>query len=379
MYFLTKQDPNYTVKGSRDPLGFQVLWQAAGRKLIPHLSTVCGTVKDFQILSTAYYLKNELKIEDKAFARFFLLFEQLMAYSRYYTNTDEGFNGIDKVKKVFNSISKEVRISINHPLLSNQRAYGIWGKYIRPFMDMGIKDAAGFHDIYQAKVGSNLDLLKQAASFREKAENYVFHVNLTRLPAFASVFTKPAATEKELYVSKLLSDEYGNELLRIFSCQPKLKKLSLYELLAALEQYTTNSRLKAVVQYIHNTEKVLCPLNRIFRYLQTHSFWKRTELDCDRYIQLWRTEVDISGFPPEMKELSDLLNLSNWDLIQGLVKRHEKVCSNRGSAPWIKATPLGIDLNHFEGAYLRDDYDPTRDWDNTYFLYTYINLHNQLN
>ncbi len=57
MYFITEQDPNYSIKGSRDPLGFQVVWQAAGRKLIPNLSTVSGSIKDFQILCLAYAIQ----------------------------------------------------------------------------------------------------------------------------------------------------------------------------------------------------------------------------------------------------------------------------------------------------------------------------------
>ena len=89
MYFITEQDPNYSIKGSRDPLGFQVVWQAAGRKLIPHLSTVSNNIKDFQILSLSYALKKRLSIEDKQFESFFLRFEQMMAYTRFKMNPDD--------------------------------------------------------------------------------------------------------------------------------------------------------------------------------------------------------------------------------------------------------------------------------------------------
>ena len=130
MYFITEQDPNYSIKGSRDPLGFQVVWQAAGRKLIPYLSTVSGSIKDFQILCLAYALKKELKIEDKQFEPFFLRFEQMMAYTRYKSYPKEGFNGVDKVRKLMSGNPASVRISsaIADQLLSNQKAYGIGGK-----------------------------------------------------------------------------------------------------------------------------------------------------------------------------------------------------------------------------------------------------------
>jgi hypothetical protein len=33
-YYLTLPDPDYLPKGSRDPLGFQVVWQHQGKKII---------------------------------------------------------------------------------------------------------------------------------------------------------------------------------------------------------------------------------------------------------------------------------------------------------------------------------------------------------
>lgn len=134
-YFLTNQDPNYTIKGSRDPLGFQEIWQAAGKRLIPYLSTVSWNIKDFQVLCLAYALKKELKIEDKDFEPFFIRFEQMMAYTRFRINPRETVNGIDKVSKIMTPHPSSVRISTAavDQLLSNQKAYGIWGKYIRPF------------------------------------------------------------------------------------------------------------------------------------------------------------------------------------------------------------------------------------------------------
>jgi hypothetical protein len=377
MYFITKQDPNYTVKGSRDPLGFQVIWQTAGRKLIPHLSTVSVSVKDFQILSTAHYYKKELNIGDSEFEAFFMLFEQLMAYTRY-TSGDDGFNGIDRVKKVFSASPNEVRISLSEQILANQKSHGIWGKYIRPFTGMGIKEATLFNDIYKAKYENNADLLRQVNTLRKKVTGETSKVSLQRLHAFKHILAKPEKAERELFISSLLSDHCNGELLHLFTINPALKELDFYELLQALGDASISTNLKAILQFINNTESVLSPLNRIFRYLQTRSFWKRTEIDSDTFISAWRSGIDTGGFTDEMKNLSALLSSSNWDLVHGLVHRNEKVCNNRGSAPWIKVTPTGIDMNYFEGAFFRKDYNPSLHNDNTYFLNTYINLHNQL-
>ena len=42
--FLTEQDPNYRIKGSRDPLGFQTVWARTARPLIKHVSSVSSGI-----------------------------------------------------------------------------------------------------------------------------------------------------------------------------------------------------------------------------------------------------------------------------------------------------------------------------------------------
>ena len=148
-YYFTDQDPDYTVKGSRDPLGFQVIWQASARKLIPYLSTVSNSVIDFQIMCLGYYFYE--KPPDAQFINFFIRFEQLMAYARYQAG-DKRFNGIDKIRKFFYSGEEVVRISNKNEILSNQRSYGIWGKYNRPFRDIGFLQKQDFHAVFDEKI-----------------------------------------------------------------------------------------------------------------------------------------------------------------------------------------------------------------------------------
>ena len=160
MYFITEKDPDHNIKGSRDPLGFQVIWQAAGRKLIPNLSTVSNNLIDFQILGLAHTIKKEFKIADPNFESFFIRFEQIMAYTRHYKDKSEGFNGVDKVRKTIAS-NEELKISVNNQILSNQKAYGIWGKYNRPFSEMKFDLSNDFHKLFSDKLKSNLSLRKQ--------------------------------------------------------------------------------------------------------------------------------------------------------------------------------------------------------------------------
>ncbi|MEO6998449.1 MAG: hypothetical protein ABI112_10230 [Terracoccus sp.] len=381
MYFITEQDPNYTIKGSRDPLGFQVVWQAAGRKLIPFLSTVSGSIKDFQILCLAYAIKKELKIDDKQFEPFFLRFEQMMAYTRFKNYPKEGFNGVDKVRKTMSVNPTSLRISsaIADQLLSNQKAYGIWGKYNSPFSGMGITELPDYSSIYIPKVLSNEAFNRQAALLSKKRDAQTAYVEFDKLDEWVDLLQKPTGSEKKLFIDKLLDDTCGKELLKQINNNPDLRSLSFYELLDALIELSDNTNFKAILGYISNTEKVICPLNRIFRYLQTKSYWKNEEIESDTYIKNWRANFNSAGFDETTRSLAALLILDNYELVVGLVKRNEEVTARRNSAAWMQLTDKGLEVNHFEGAFFREDYNPETHNDFNYFFSTYISLHKQLN
>lgn len=381
MYFITEQDPNYSIKGSRDPLGFQVVWQAAGRKLIPYLSTVSGSIKDFQILCLAYALKKELKIDDKQFEPFFLRFEQMMAYTRYRTYPKEGFNGVDKVRKIMSSNPASVRISsaIADQLLSNQKAYGIWGKYNSPFSEMRLTEMSDFSNVYIPKVLNNEAFLRQATLLSKKRDAQAAYIEPERMDEWSEVLQKPSGIEKKLFIEKLLDDTCGKELLHQIDNNPDFRDLSFYELIQALTDTSSNSNFKSILAYITNTEKVICPLNRIFRYLQTKSYWKKAEIENDLYIKRWRSTFESTGFDETTVGLATLLTLSNHELVVGLVKRNEEVAARRNSAAWMQLTEKGLEVNHFEGAFFVEEYNPEADNDFNYFFSTFISLHKQLN
>jgi hypothetical protein len=381
MYFITEQDPNYSIKGSRDPLGFQVVWQAAGRKLIPYLSTVSGSIKDFQILCLAYALKKELKIDDKQFEPFFLRFEQMMAYTRYKCYPQEGFNGVDKVRKMMSGNLASVRISsaIADQLLSNQKAYGIWGKYNSPFTEMKLIEMAEYSKVFIPKVLNNDAFIRQATLLSKKRDAQPAYIEFGKIDEWSDFLQKPSGIEKKLFIEKLLDDTCGKELLNLIDNNPDFRDLSFYELIQALTDASSNSNFKAILGYIANTEKVICPLNRIFRYLQTKSYWKNEEIETDPYIKNWRSTFESKGFDETTRSLATLLTLSNLELAKGLVKRNEEVAARRNSAAWMHFTEKGLEVNHFEGAFFREEYDPETQNDFNYFFSTFISLHKQLN
>ncbi len=97
MYHFTALDPNFRIKGSRDPLGFQSIWSRKGRKAVAYLSTVSQNLTDFMILAYATHFYRSR--DDRYFLNFFLKFEQACAFARMLHNKEESFNGATFVGK----------------------------------------------------------------------------------------------------------------------------------------------------------------------------------------------------------------------------------------------------------------------------------------
>lgn len=375
MYFITEKDPDYNIKGSRDPLGFQVIWQAAGRKLIPNLSTVSNNLIDFQILGLAYTIKKEFKIADANFESFFIRFEQIMAYTRHYKDKSEGFNGVDKVRKTIAS-NEELKISVNNQILSNQKAYGIWGKYNRPFSEMKFDLSNDFHKLFSDKLKSNLSLRKQVQTIINSDSKLKYDV----LEKYMSVIEKPNEEEKKLFIERILQDNCNQELLSILHNNQGWIGLNFYDLLNFLISKSSNPNFISILEYIVQVEKTICPLNRIFRYLQTKSFWTNEEIEKSEFISKCKMKGLITeGFDETLNALAILHNNNSNDLVKGLIERNKTICKLRNSSPWMEITENGYEINHFEGASFYNDYNPERNNDNNYFFWSYLNLFNQLN
>ena len=145
MYYFTALDPNFRVKGSRDPLGFQSIWANKGRKVVAYLSTVSLELRDFMILAYATYFQKQQQHfhrniqQSKNYINFFLKFEQACDFARMLVSGERTFNGTNFVSNNLddrkNKDAFPCSLSSGNTLLSNQRSYGIYGKYIRPFRD----------------------------------------------------------------------------------------------------------------------------------------------------------------------------------------------------------------------------------------------------
>lgn len=382
-YYFTDIDPDYSIKGSRDPLGFQVIWQHQAKKLIPFLSTVSGSLRDFQVLSLAHHLYGDL---NAGFMPFFIRFEQLIAYARF-TKGEKDFNGTRKVAAIINSDPRTLTLSPakRDQILTNQRAYGIWGKYNRPYTEMGILKKPDFKMIYSSKI----DNLTNYSSFIQLI-NKLKEKESLRIPRhdIEILFELFEFTELEIefYEQNLLlvHDPYRFQNQLFHFLQKNDFTGFSYQLLHTIKSYFSyDPTLTAVIDEIETTEKILCPLNRIFKYLQTKPIWTEAMIEADSYINQCKLKNDFafqltSEHNKTKNQLSLLFQKTNWEIAIELVDRNNKVTKEREGAGWMSWRGNLIEVHHAEGRNFIPTFDPTLDFDNDYFFNTYISLFHQI-
>ena len=134
--FLTLEDPNAKIKGSRDPLGIQPIWVAFGRHVVANLTMQTNSTRGFTILLLGRYLTERL-IEEGRLGResaldAFLRFEQIGAYVRAAAHYAEGdIRGIERVRSRLAEHRGRVPISASPDglILGDQKVNGLWGLF----------------------------------------------------------------------------------------------------------------------------------------------------------------------------------------------------------------------------------------------------------
>ena len=134
--FLTLEDPNAKIRGSRDPLGVQPIWAAFGRHVVTNLTTQTNSTRGFTILLLGRYL-TERAIEEGRLGRelaldAFLRFEQVGAYVRHVAHSVGGdIRGIERVRSRVEERrgSVPIRADPDGFILGDQRVNGLWGLF----------------------------------------------------------------------------------------------------------------------------------------------------------------------------------------------------------------------------------------------------------
>ena len=145
MPFLTLEDPNAKIKGSRDPLGVQPIWSAFGRRVVTNLTTQSTSVRGFTVLLLGRYFAADLvdrgMVTREDALDIFLRMEQVGAYVRHVAHDVKGeIRGIERVQRFVDEHHGNVVIAADRRgmILSDQKVYGLWGLYSVPARTSGL-------------------------------------------------------------------------------------------------------------------------------------------------------------------------------------------------------------------------------------------------
>jgi len=381
MFFITEQDPNFRIKGSRDPLGFQSIWQKLGRNVIKYLSTVSINIKDFQVLSYAWYFYEER--DPKNFLSFFYKFEQACGFARGIYMPEEGFNGIDFVRK--NLVNDQFSFSTRNQdtLLSNQKSYGIYGKYNRPFTDIRIKEQKDFRDVMENSLKEKLNFNELNQKISRLLNEDVVKMNKEDLLIFAAMINTLKANEKDFYEKSILKvddNHVQNELYDILKNDAELVHgdFHLYGFIEALLSQKISDELKAYLIEIKNTEKVLVPYSFLFKTIQSEPIWNKKGLEEIPLFNSFPKSVSYPFQDDVTLNLSESLKNENYEITVATVNRNIAVSDKRGNSAWMKFEHNKLLVCYADGARDIQQIDEDLDNENNYFIPTYISMFKQI-
>lgn len=382
MYFFSEIDPNYRIKGSRDPLGFQTLWSAAGHLAVAHLSTVSSSLRDYMILAYGLYFYGNRP--EGRFLNFFLKFEQVCAFARRIYDLDRGFNGIDFVNKRKDDSTFSISLNSSDMLLSNQRTYGVYGKYIRPFRDMGISADKDFNAVMEHSFVKTSVRDVQAIIDRLLHSESII-LTKEQLEPVAKLIKTLTPQEKVLYRNYILKvpteNHPQNNLFDIVDTNRQIieSRFDLHSIIQILQSKNNiTSELELALENISNTDKVLFPLNRCFTHLLSQSSWTDKQIQEDTFIQSLPGAVNFHFRDETMQELNIMLSLDKLVMVQTLIKRNEEVSDQRGSKGWIMNENDTYKVIYGENGQKQTTLDFNHDFEYLYFLNTYLGLYKQI-
>lgn len=382
MFYLTEQDPNFRIKGSRDPLGFQTIWQSLGRTVIKYLSTVSSNLKDFQVLSYAWYFYGER--DPKYFLNFFFKFEQACGFARGAYLRDDRFNGIDFVRKNLNNSSFSFSIKNEHTLLSNQKSYGIYGKYNRPYTEMCIKEDASFNEVMEISLKGKVNYPKLEQFVNRLLNEEVATFSKEELEIFAKCLETISSEEQSFYqrlILKVEGNHVQNDLFDSFQQHPELienTSFSLYGFIDATSGVTLSNLLKDKLDVIKKAEQVLMPYSFLFRTIQSEPTWTRRKIEENSIFQSFPQPINFEFNHTTLDTLNNNLLKSPFEKSKVIIERNKSISENRKNAAWLKIEEDQIITCYADGGRKITDFNVDKDFENIYFIPTYISLYNQI-
>ncbi len=411
--FLTLEDPNAKIKGSRDPLGVQPIWAAFGRHVVTNLTTVSTSVRGFTTLLLGRYFAADLVDRGMATREdaldIFLRMEQICAYARYVGHGDDGdIRGIERVKRFVDEQDGRVAIQADRRgmILSDQKTYGLWGLYSVSARRSGLIPEG------------SLDVSPDAREFVER--QYVRQLNgaarpLHQLLAKGGILNTRGKDAVFVAMANMMSGEllpeevefYAHFLrdgLEVEDVDPERQARfrELLETVADLNEPTGRAEilnlsrrargrdkgLATRLERIAHLEAFLAPSDALFQHLLTQGN-QEPDTVADGIASHWGGRVpnlDRSAFQDLLDEIRSIVGpaiaqqmdrchaaLHDGDYEEAmlaLLDWNQIVMNDRGAAPWLRYGEQGrLDVRYRGNEQLLPDENELNElWRNTYFI-----------
>ena len=377
--FLTLEDPRARVKGSRDPLGVQPIWWAFGRKVVGNLTTQTNSCRGFAVLLLGRYLARQLledgRIGEEDALDAFLRFEQICGYARYLKadepeDATERILGIERISRRSREPTVTIDAAGEAAILSNQRAYGLWGLYsvsarasrLLPDGPVGVTEiaAAFVEEHYLPQLETILDPLK--AMVRDGGTLPLKGQIVDVLGKALSGRLEPA--EREFFRQYLCTADRDSSkpngqqatFCRLLERHADLRRGISRGELEAIRKDSNREDLANRIAHILTVEALLAPCDVIFGFLRARhgqtpeaaaselrGAWgddgpphlRPGDFENDVLPQIAKvTGKEVEG---HIREAHRALSRGDYEaVIREMLPWNEVVMANRNAAPWIR-------------------------------------------
>lgn len=402
MAFISLLDDRARPKGSRDPLGFELIWTHFGRKVVGNLTTITSSLENFTVALLGFCWANELAGQEQSPAnqaeiqKFFLRYEQMTAYLRFYQKSGS-IMGKNRVARRVADQNDAISIDEKtQQILSNQASYGLWGLYSSALRDTGLikgnerqPTASGMKIVALLETRLNkallIDLLTSSSVAKQRLED-VSH-------QFLSAINHPDIQQSLL--QSLLLGSGGNhlqqELWQKTEGIARLGKLpeagpdDLPIYLATLFDSHLSPDLQQALKWIIDIERILTATNNLFHYCRMKDGEPITtiiqSLENKQYGYGWLVDhLNGVDFPrkAELEKILQALKQNNYrEAIQVTLQLNKEVMAGRGGAPWVELASddkLRVTVKNEAGNLAENGEALQKRWDYEYFLKSYLRI-----
>ena len=397
MPFISLLDNRAKPKGSRDPLGFELVWSHFGRKVVGNLTTITSSMDNFAIALLGFYWVNQIIPMDDSDGRHkkvreaFIKYEQLTGYIRYYGKAQD-IMGITRIKKRLNDDSIKLTLGMTsvQQILSDQASYGLWGLYSTAARETGLVEGSERRMTHAGSVIAE-NIINQLGDDAKTIYSTLLSpkpLNKSKLKEVATSLMDAIHHEsvQQPLLDALMSgrnSELQKELWRITQSIFNDKKSpdNVEEFIQHILDTKPSEELTRCIQDIMNVERLLVASNNIFHYCRSKNSDSLEAVisGIEQSFTHLASELPAGNFANKTSLQSILDAFKSHDMnrvIRELVQLNKDVMKQRNGAPWIEITSgkaLDVKVKNEKGQ-LKKQIMLENKWDYDYFLGSYLSI-----